>query len=95
VALSKEDVEKIAHLSRLKLEESRVTGYIEDLNDVIKFVERMQSVNTDNVEPFAHPHHAYQRLRADEITETDQRDKYQKLAPKVDNGLYLVPRVIE
>jgi len=95
MSLDKKDIEKIAHLSRLKLEDSKVDSYIEDLNNILKFVEHMQSVDTENVEPLTNPHNANQRLRADKVTETDQSTKYQEIAPKVDSGLYLVPKVIE
>ncbi len=95
MTLSKEDVKKIAHLSRLAIDESMVDEYIDNLNNIIKFVEHMQSVNTDEVIPLSNPNNDSQRLRLDEITESNNRDKYQKIAPKVDAGLYLVPKVIE
>ena len=95
MSLEKSDVEKIAHLARLAIDEKDVPEYAKNLSNILDLVEQMGSVNTDDVTPMAHPLDATQRLRADEVTETNQRDHFQKVAPNVEDGLYLVPKVIE
>ena len=95
MSLQKEDVEKIAHLARLQISESEIDGYARQLSNILAFVEQMNEVDTDGVEPMAHPQDLAARLRPDQVTETDQRDAFQQNAPCVENGLYLVPKVIE
>ena len=95
MSLEKADVEKIAHLARLAIDEKDVPEYTKNLSNILDLVEQMSSVNTDEVSPMAHPLDAIQRLRTDEVTETNQRDHFQKIAPNVEDGLYLVPKVIE
>ena len=95
MALDAKEVEKIAHLARLAIREEDVPGYARNLSDILGLVEQMQSVETEGVTPMAHPLDARQRLRPDEVTETDQRELFQSVAPAVENGLYLVPKVIE
>jgi aspartyl-tRNA(Asn)/glutamyl-tRNA(Gln) amidotransferase subunit C len=65
------------------------------VGDILQMIDKMQSVDTTDVEPMANPLDAHQRLRADDITEVNQRDKFQSVAPNVEAGLYLVPKVIE
>ena len=95
MALERSDVEKIAHLARLGLNESDIPGTTETLNNILGLIDQMQSVNTDGIAPLAHPLEATQRLRADAVTEENRRAAYQAIAPAVENGLYLVPKVIE
>ncbi|QEY25030.1 Asp-tRNA(Asn)/Glu-tRNA(Gln) amidotransferase subunit GatC [Neisseria animalis] len=95
MALSLQDVEKIARLSRLKLNGDEKTQILQELNDIFTLVEKMQTVDTNGVEPMAHPHEAALRLREDEVTETDRAAEYQAVAPEVRNRLYIVPQVIE
>jgi aspartyl-tRNA(Asn)/glutamyl-tRNA(Gln) amidotransferase subunit C len=95
MSLQKEDVEKIAHLAQLSINEEDIPGYLEELSKILHLVEQMNAVNTDNVEPMAHPQDSSQRLREDKETEINQRDAFQKIAPQVERGFYLVPRVIE
>lgn len=95
MALERSDVEKIAHLARLGLNEADVPRTTETLNNILGLIDAMQAVDTDGIEPLAHPLEATQRLRADAVTETNQRDAYQAIAPAVQHGLYLVPKVIE
>ena len=95
MALNLSDVEKIAKLSRLSLTENEKTKTLSELNDIFAMVEKMQSVNTDGVEPMSHPHDVALRLRADQVTETDHAAEYQAVAPEVRNRLYIVPQVIE
>lgn len=95
MALERSDVEKIAHLARLGLDESDMPRTTETLNNILGLIDQMQAVGTDGIAPLAHPLEAIQRLRADVVSETNQRDAYQAIAPAVENGLYLVPKVIE
>ena len=95
MALTPEDVHKIAHLARLAIDEDQVEAYADNLSAILAFVDQMNAVDTTGVVPMAHPLDAVQRLRPDEVTETDQRGKFQAIAPKAEEGLYLVPRVIE
>lgn len=95
MALDKTDVEKIAHLARVNINEADIPEYAQNLTNIIDLVDQMQSVDTTNIEPLSHPLDARQRLRADEITETNQRDHLQSVAPSVEKGLFLVPKVIE
>ncbi|KAF1061349.1 MAG: Glutamyl-tRNA(Gln) amidotransferase subunit C [Pseudomonas citronellolis] len=95
MALERSDVEKIAHLARLGLADAEVQRTTETLNNILGLIDQMQAVDTDGVEPLAHPLEATQRLRADVVSETDHRDEYQAVAPAVADGLYLVPKVIE
>lgn len=95
MALSLHDVDKIARLSRLRLSDTEKAQTLQELNDIFALVEKMQGVNTDNIEPMAHPHEVALRLREDEVTETDRAAEYQAVAPEVRNRLYIVPQVIE
>ena len=95
MALDKTEIEKIAHLARLHIGESETEKVASRITDILVLIDQMQSVDTDAVEPLAHPLDLVQRLRADEITEDNQRDSLQKLAPESEDGLYLVPKVLE
>lgn len=95
MALERSDVEKIAHLARLGLNEADIPRTTETLNNILGLIDAMQAVDTDGIEPMAHPLDATQRLRADSVTEENRRNAYQAIAPAVENGLYLVPKVIE
>lgn len=95
MSLTLNDVEKIAKLSRLTLNEDEKAATLTKLNAVFELVEKMQTVNTDGVEPMAHPHEVALRLREDAVTETDHAAEYQAVAPEVRNRLYIVPQVIE
>lgn len=95
MSLDRSDVEKIAHLARLELAEADVPDLAKNLSNILDLVEQMDAIDTDNVTPMAHPLDAVQRLREDEVTETNQREHFQKIAPATENGLYLVPKVIE
>ncbi len=95
MALSPDEVKKIAYLARLGIQENDVESYAEDLNNILEMMTKMAETNTDQVKPMAHPMDQTQRLRADEVHEVDQRELFQAIAPKVEDGLYLVPKVIE
>lgn len=95
MSLDKNDVEKIAHLARVAIADEDIPSYAESLSSILNLVEQMDAVDTENVTPMAHPHAAYQRLREDAVTEQNQRDHFQKISTHVEDGLYLVPKVIE
>jgi len=95
MSLSPEEVRAVAHLARLAVDEQRIPDYSRDLSRILELVEQMQAVDTASVAPMAHPLDMAQRLRADEVTEPDQRERFQVIAPAVEDGVYLVPRVIE
>jgi aspartyl-tRNA(Asn)/glutamyl-tRNA(Gln) amidotransferase subunit C len=95
MSLSNEEIEKIAYLARLKIEADDVSHYAQDLSGILGLVEQMDAIDTTGVEPMAHPQDIAQRLRRDIITEVDQRDTFQNIAPLTESGLYLVPKVID
>ena len=95
MALTLSDVEKIAKLSRLHLSSEEQAQILQELNDIFTLVEKMQTVNTDGIEPMAHPHEVALRLREDVVSESDHAAEYQAVAPEVRNRLYIVPQVIE
>ena len=94
--LTRQDVEKIAHLARLNITEQEMPVYVTSLSSIVNFVDELSRAQTGNVEPMAHPLDGqHQRLRPDVVSETDNHEKYQANAPAVQAGLYVVPRVIE
>lgn len=95
MSLDVDAVNRIAHLARLQITEEQVSGYANNLSDILEFVEQMNAVDTTGVEPMAHPQDVTQRLRLDEVTEPNQREVFQKQSPAVEKGLFLVPKVIE
>lgn len=95
MSLSPEEVRRIAHLARLDVSDDEVSAYTGELSRILDLVDRMNAVDTAAITPMAHPQHAIQRLRPDEITEPDQRERFQQLAPSTERGFYLVPRVVE
>jgi aspartyl-tRNA(Asn)/glutamyl-tRNA(Gln) amidotransferase subunit C len=95
VSLTTDDVKKIAHLARLGIDESDIESYARDLSGMLDLMAQMSELNTDNVIPMAHPMDQVQRLRPDIVTEQDNREQFQSIAPQVEAGLYLVPKVIE
>ena len=96
MTLTRRDVENIAHLARLEITEAELPVYVGSLSAILAFVEQLAAAATDDVVPMAHPLEGQvQRLREDAVTETDRREAYQRNAPAVEAGLYLVPKVIE
>lgn len=95
MSISPEEVLKIANLARLQIKQDEVEQYATDLSNIINLVEQMNAVDTTDILPMAHPLDATQRLREDQVTEDNQRDKFQAVAPSAEKGLYLVPKVIE
>jgi len=104
MALSIEDIKKIAHLARIEVNDSEAAATLSKLTGILGLIEQMQAVNTQGIVPMSHSQDVVQRLREDVVTKTNQREAFQQIAPAlgngsaeraVDNGLYLVPKVIE
>ena len=95
MSLSKEQVQHIAMLARLHLDEKDMDDVVAKLSSIVDFVDQLQAAPTDDVVPMAHPMDQSQRLRADAVTESNERDKLQENAPSTENGFYLVPKVLE
>ena len=95
MALTLEDVKHVAHLARVAIDEAEARAALSQINDVFKLIAEMQAVDTRGVEPMSHALDVVQRLREDAVTESDQHARFQSVAPQVEGGLYLVPKVIE
>ncbi|MFC4259550.1 Asp-tRNA(Asn)/Glu-tRNA(Gln) amidotransferase subunit GatC [Marinobacter lacisalsi] len=95
MTISRTDIEKVAVLARIQVDDEQVSALEKDLGNILDLVDQLSAADTDSVEPLAHPLDAVQKLRPDEVTENDQRAAFQAIAPATENGLYLVPRVIE
>jgi len=95
MSLERHDVEKIAHLARLAIDDGQVPEFARELSSILSLVEQLGDADTHDVTPMAHPLDAVQRLREDRVTEIDQRERFQSLAPQVEGGVYLVPKVID
>ncbi len=95
MTMTADEVGRIAHLARLELDPAEAPRHAEELSRILELVEQMNAVDTTGIAPMAHPLDAVQRLRPDTVTEPDLRDRYQACAPAVEDGLYLVPKVIE
>ena len=95
MALTLEDVKRVADLARLAIDEVEARAVLSQINDVFKLIGEMQAVDTRGVEPMSHALDMVQRLREDSITEADQHALFQSVAPQVEGDLYLVPKVIE
>jgi len=95
VPLSREDVEKLCLLARLEVTPEEMADVTAKLSDIVSLVNQLQAADTSEVVPMAHPLDRAQRLRADEVTESDRHERYQQNAPLVERDLYLVPKVIE
>ena len=96
MSLTRQEVEKIAHLARLAITAEEMPVYVQSLSSIVDLVAELARADTGDVEPMAHPLVGqHQRLRADVVTEVDMHELYQANAPAVQSGLYVVPRVIE
>lgn len=95
MSLDTGDVAKIAHLARLGVDDNELQDFSAELSNILDLVEQMHKVDTTGIEPMSHPLHMTQRLRTDNVTEADQRERFQTIAPSTEDGLYLVPRVVE
>ena len=95
MAIDNKTVETIARLARLEIDPTEIEQYRSDISNILSLVEQMQEVDTSDVEPMTHPFDATLRLREDKVTESNSRDKFQSIAPNSQDGLYLVPKVID
>jgi len=95
MALTLDDVKRVAHLARIAIDETEAPAVLAQLTGVFALIAEMQAVNTRGVEPLSHALDVTQPLRVDGVTESDQRELFQSVAPHVEGGLYLVPKVIE
>lgn len=95
MSISRDKIEQVAWLARIQLEESEKEALENKLSDILGMVDQLQAADTNGITPMAHPLDATQRLRPDEVTETNQRERFQAVAPETQDGLYLVPRVVE
>ncbi len=95
MSFDKSNLAKIARLARLNIAADDLNSYTQDINNILDLVDAMNSVNTDGIAPLAHPLEISARLRADEVTETDQRAHFQQQAPVIADGYYIVSKVIE
>ena len=95
MAIEQEEIEKIANLARVRISAQQIGEVTQRITEILSMVDQLQAVDTAGVEPMANPLDAVQTLRADEVTEVNQREAFQAIAPAVENGLYLVPIVIE
>ncbi|SME93413.1 Asp-tRNA(Asn)/Glu-tRNA(Gln) amidotransferase subunit GatC [Pseudogulbenkiania subflava] len=95
MSLTHQDVARIAKLARIAVTDEEIVAVGAQLNNIFSLIEQMQAVDTDGIEPMAHPQDVSLRLRDDVVTESDRRAAFQAIAPQVENGLFLVPKVIE
>jgi aspartyl-tRNA(Asn)/glutamyl-tRNA(Gln) amidotransferase subunit C len=95
MSIGQDEIEKIAQLARIRIADEEIGQVTQRITEILRMVDQLQAADTRGVEPMANPLDATQRLRPDEITEGNRRDEFQAIAPAVENGLYLVPRVIE
>ncbi len=95
MAIEQGEIEKIAELSRIRIADEEIGQVTQRITEILQMVDQLQAVDTHNVEPMANPLDATQRLRPDKVTQSNRRDAFQAIAPAVENGLYLVPKVIE
>ncbi|MDO8961536.1 MAG: Asp-tRNA(Asn)/Glu-tRNA(Gln) amidotransferase subunit GatC [Methylophilus sp.] len=95
MALNIEDIKRIAHLARIEINEQEAASTLTKLSGILGLIEQMQAVNTEGIVPMSHSQDLAQRLREDVVTEANQRETFQAIAPMTEHGLYLVPKVIE
>ena len=95
MSLTPDDVRRLARLARIDIEAEESHVVLDRLNQVLGLVDEMRRVDTEGIEPMSHAVDVTQRLRADEAKEAGNRERYQSVAPAVEDGLYLVPKVIE
>ena len=95
MSITHDEIKKIAHLARIKITEEEADATIKKLSGILNLIEDMKKVDTTNIAPMPHGQSVTQRLREDIVTEKNQREKLQKIAPEVSGGLYIVPQVIE
>ncbi|MCV6625014.1 MAG: Asp-tRNA(Asn)/Glu-tRNA(Gln) amidotransferase subunit GatC [Cellvibrionaceae bacterium] len=93
--MDQSDIAKLANLARLDINDTTASEVADSINGILALVDRLQAADTDGVEPMAHPQDASQRLRADTVSEDNVREQFQAIAPAAEQGLYLVPKVID
>ena len=95
MSLNSADIKRIAHLARIEVNDAEADATLSKLTGILELIEQMQAVDTTGIAPMSHSQDVTQRLRDDVVTETNHRELYQSIAPAVEEGLYLVPKVIE
>ncbi len=95
MSINKDEIKYLSLLSRMDIDKNEIKDIEEKLTKIIDFVDQLQTISTDNIEPMAHPLNQSQRLRIDEVTETNDRENIQKNAQQIEKGMYLVPKVID
>ena len=95
LSINKDEIKYLSLLSRMDIDKNEIKDIEEKLTKIIDFVDQLQTISTDNIEPMAHPLNQSQRLRIDEVTETNDRENIQKNAQQIEKGMYLVPKVID
>ncbi len=95
MSLSLDDIKRVANLACIEVSEAEAIAMMAQLSGIFGLIEQMQAVDTSTIEPMSHAQDVVQRLRDDAVTESDQRELFQSIAPKTEAGLYLVPKVIE
>ena len=93
--MDRSEITRLAELARIEITEATVDEAASSITDVLKLVDQLQAADTDGVAPMAHPMDATQRLRADLVSEENRREAFQAIAPETEEGLYLVPKVID
>ncbi|MEC8427190.1 MAG: Asp-tRNA(Asn)/Glu-tRNA(Gln) amidotransferase subunit GatC [Pseudomonadota bacterium] len=93
--MDRSEITRLAELARIEITEATVDEAASSITDVLKLVDQLQAADTDGVAPMAHPMDATQRLRADQVSEENRREAFQAIAPETEEGLYLVPKVID
>lgn len=95
MSINKDEIKYLSLLSRMDIDKNEIKDVEEKLSKIIDFVDQLQTISTDNIAPMAHPLNQSQRLRIDEVTETNDRENIQKNAQQIEKGMYLVPKVID
>jgi len=95
MSIEVDEVKKIAKLAALNVDDADLQSYATNLSNILDLVAQMDAVDTSGVTPMSHPFDVVQRLREDVVTEVDRREEFQQIAPKTEDGLYLVPKVLE
>ena len=95
MAIKQDEIEKIAELARIHIDHHQMGEVTQRITEILNMVDQLQAVDTSGIVPMANPLDATQQLRIDEVTEINRREAFQAIAPAVENGLYIVPQVIE
>ena len=95
MSINKDEIKYLSLLSRMDIDKNEIKDIEEKLTKIIDFVDQLQTISTDDIEPMAHPLNQSQRLRMDEVTEINDRENIQKNSQQIEKGMYLVPKVID